>query len=236
MLTVKRNLTFSSFGAVCSFVSTAAWIAYVAALPAVTGAAAAGDIVERYRALERVRFALGVVSWGGLWGALLAIPAVFAFYRAFRKEDDLLRVPLIASLIGLSFLTLSHTAIRLTLLYYFAPAVLEARSEALPILIKIGDALSWVLSQLEFVGSFLAYGLGVGLFGLLTLRQKGIPRPVSVLGIVCGAFGLLWLAGYFPFELPAWLAIIPYANIAAALIWYVAMAVILLKADNKAPA
>ena len=225
---MNKERAFFPFGSVSSFASVAAWIAYVIALPAVMGAAAAVDIVERFRALEGIRFAFATVSWGGLWGALLGIPAFWAFYKFSQREDGLLRIPLMAAVVGMGFLTLSHTAIRLSLLYYFGPAVLDARPEALPILIKIGDAMGWILSQLEFFGSFLAYGIGIGLFGLLTLRRSGIPRTISILGMVCGVTGISWMMGYFPFHLPGWLSILPYLNIALALIWYVAMGVILL--------
>jgi hypothetical protein len=233
---LKNERAFFIFGSICAFVSVAAWIGYVIALPSVTAAASASDIVERFRALDGVRFALSVQSWGGLWGALLGIPAFYAFFRAFRRDDGLLRIPLIAAVIGLGFIALSHTAIRLSLLYHFGPAVLDARPEALPIMAKIGDAMSWALSQLEFVGSFLAYGAGIGLFAFFTLSRDGIAKIISILGIVCGAAGVMWMAGYLPLEMPGWLPVLAYLNIALALIWQAAMGVLLLSRSGREPA
>ena len=212
-----------------------AWILYAAGLAPVVRAAAEADIVRRYENLSRVGPAVALVSWGGLAGALLSIPAVFAFYKSAACSNDdpaaaksVLWVSLVPVVTGLLLVLLSHTGIRLTLTYYLGREVLSARPEALPMLFQIERALAWVLSNLEFVGFFLAYGLGLFLFNLFGLIRGWIPAEFGWLGLIAAILGLSWPARYLIAGPSGWSAVICYLNLAAAQVWYLSLSLRLL--------
>ena len=222
-------------GAVCGLAAVLAWILYAAGLAPVVRAAAEADIVRRYENLASVSPAVALVAWGGLAGALLSIPAVYAFYRETAGSQDnpeadmsVLWVALVPAVTGLLFIMLSHAGIRLTLLYYFAREVISARPEALPMLSHIEDALAWILSNLEFVGFFLAFGLGLFLFNLFSLKRGTIPAEFGWLGLAAGILGLSWPARYLFSGPSGWPVVICYLNLAAAQVWYFSLSLRLL--------
>ena len=228
-------------GAVCGLSAVLAWVLYAVGLAPVVRAAAEMDIVRRYENLAHVSPAVALVSWGGLAGALLSIPAVYAFYRdAVESRDNpeaeysVLWVALVPAVVGLLFIMLSHAGIRFTLLYYFGREVISAGPEALPMLSHIEDALAWILSNLEFIGFFLAYGLGLFLFNLFGLRRGTIPAEFGWLGLAAGILGLSWPARYLFPGPSGWSVVICYLNLAAAQVWYLSLSLRILMTYLKA--
>ncbi len=79
-----------------------------------------------------------------------------------------------------------------------------------------------------FVGSFLAYSLGIGLFSYTALRSAPIAKWINWVGLVAGIAGLAWLTPFIPALEP--IAMIPrLVNILGIFVWSIAMSVVMLR-------
>ncbi len=112
--------------------------------------------------------------------------------------------------------------------YFLLPMALESAPEALAMM-KIATTFSTrVFEVMWWVGSFLAYGLGVGLMSIHAWHSTSTPKWINGVGIVGGLSGIIWLRHFLPFLMPV-AALFSLVNILTIIIWSIGLAVALAR-------
>ena len=78
------------------------------------------------------------------------------------------------------------------------------------------------------VGSFLLFGLGIGLIAYYALRTATGPKWLNWVGIIAGLSGIVWLRTYLPFLLPVSVFLI-VLNILTIIVWSIGLSAVLAR-------
>ena len=90
------------------------------------------------------------------------------------------------------------------------------------------QAATKVFEVAWFFGSFLAYGLGVGLMAFYARRAAIGPGWLNWLGMIAGVTGLIWLRFFIPALQPLEL-LGSLLNILLIFIWSIGLSVVLVR-------
>ena len=105
---------------------------------------------------------------------------------------------------------------------------LAAGPELLPLL-KTAATVAVEVYELPWnVGSFLLFGLGIGLIAYYALRTATGPKWLNGVGIIAGLSGIVWLRVYLPFLLPVSVFLI-VLNILTIMIWSIGLSVVIVR-------
>ena len=174
-------------------------------------------------------------GWLGFLGTILFIPMTVGFYQFLHAERNLLQLqlgaianftgaPLVA---GIYMLAMVDSATQPLLELANAQAT-AATQPILDTYQAITDTLNLIAID---IGSALTLGVAGLLISLASLRSSVAPRWVGRLGVIAGGWSFLWLLfGWTSPTLPlALVAIIASAGMLVALVWQIAMGVIMLR-------
>jgi len=195
-----KNGSLYKVGLVAAIFSTVGWVVYIlgsASLPDVS----ALDGRQFFQAFQDARVTYLLYSWGGVFGALLTIPYVLAIHAATGEEVGVRSLVSTTAVIG-AVLTALGFMKTLTTVYLVVPAALEASADQLPMM-QIAARFAGDMFEVPwFFGSFLAYGIGIGLLAVHALRSAKGPKWVNIVGVVGGISGIIWLRPFLPFLMP----------------------------------
>ncbi len=218
------NKSIYKVGLAAAILSTLGWIAFIAA-----GNPDYSELSGRelFQAWQGNRFEWLLYGWGGVFGAFLSIPYFLAFHYALKDTGSVRSVVTTAAIIG-SVLAAFGFFKPLVMIYAWVPAALEASPETLP-MIEIAARYAADLFEVPWwIGSFLAYGLGVGLFAYYAWRTGTGPKWLNSVGLIGGVSGIIWLRYFFP-ALYAWELLGSIVNILTIIIWSIGLAVVLVR-------
>lgn len=223
--------SFYKLALISAVVSAVSWIVFVigqTSLPATSGIS---DPLEFFNVLQDARSTFLMYGWGGIFGTLLSIPFILAFYVAMKDTSPMVLLSTITALVGAVFTSLGFFK-PLTLAYIHLPYALEASAEALP-MIRIAAKVAVDVYEVPWaLGSFLLFGLGFGLLGYLGLRSATGPKWLNIAGILAGLTGIVWLTVFLPFIQPVHLVLI-LSNILLIFIWSIGLSASLLRTESK---
>ena len=218
------NKSMYKVGLAAAILSTIGWLAFIAA-----GNPDYSEIsgLELFQAWQDNRFGMLLYGWGGVFGALLSIPYFLSFHYALKDAGSVRSVTTITAVIG-SVLAAFGFFGTLTMVYAWVPTALEANPDALPMIEIAASYASQLFEVPWWIGSFLAYGLGVGLFAYYALRTDTGPKWLNVVGLVGGLTGIIWLRYFFP-VLYNWEFLGSILNILMIFIWSIGLSVVLVR-------
>jgi len=222
------NKSMYKVGLVAAILSALGWIAFIlAGNPDYSNLSG----LELFQAYQGNRFGWLLYGWGGVFGALLSIPYFLSFHYALKDSGPVRSLATTAAVIG-SVLAAFGFFGTLTMVYAWVPAALEASPDALPMIEIAAKYASGLFEVPWWIGSFLAYGLGVGLFAYHSLRTAAGPKWLNVLGLIGGLTGIIWLRYFFP-VLYQWEFIGSILNILMIFIWSIGLSASLLRTESK---
>jgi len=105
---------------------------------------------------------------------------------------------LIIALIGAVLATIGFIK-PLTIIYSPVPLALDSAPDALPMVKTAATVAVEVLETPWNIGSFLLFGLGIGLIAYYALRTATGSKWLNWVGIIGGISGIVWLQAYLPF-------------------------------------
>jgi len=222
------NKSLYKVGLAAAILSTAGWFAFIIAS---TGNPDYSGINGRelFQAWQDNRFGWLLYGWGGVFGAMLSIPYFLAFHYALKGSGSVRSVATTSAIIG-SVLAAFGFFKPLVMIYAWVPAALEASSDTLPVIEIIARYAADLFEVPWWIGSFLAYGLGVGLFAYYAWRNDTGPKWLNSVGLIGGLSGIIWLR-YFFRVLYTWEFIGSIVNILAIMIWSIGLAVVLVRVE-----
>jgi len=223
----KKSMYKVGFAA--AIISTLGWFAFIFA----SGGPNYSEIhgLELFQEYQSNRSSLLLYGWGGVFGTLLSIPYFLSFHSALKDAGPVRSVASSTAIIG-SVLAAFGFFKPLVMAYAWIPAALEASPEMLSV-IEVSTRFAADLFEVPWwIGSFLAYGLGVGLFAYYTWRSDIGPKWLNIVGFIGGFSGIIWLRYFFP-ALYAWELIGSLINILAIMIWSIGLSASLLRSDPK---
>jgi hypothetical protein len=217
-------------GLVAAVLSTIGWFAFIAAS---TGSPDLSEISGRelFQMWQNNRSGWLLYGWGGVFGALLSIPYFLAFHYALKETGPVRSVATTTAIIG-SVLAAFGFFKPLVLIYAWVPAALEASPDILPIIEVMARYAGDLFEVPWWIGSFLAYGLGVGLFAYYAWRNDTGPKWLNGVGLIGGLSGIIWLRYFFP-VLYTWEFIGSIINILAIMIWSIGLSASLVRGESK---
>lgn len=212
---------------IAAILATVSWVVYVYAqmsAPAVSGIT---DPQRFFQSIQDARTVNLLYGWSGVFGILLGLPYLFAFYRVIVMRSQWIQLALIFVLIG-SSLAIFGFFKPLTLVYEYVPLALAADAEMLPYLKTAVDVSAEVMELPWNLGSFLLFGLGSGLFAFYAWRADVGQRWANFFGLIGGLAGIVWLQAYVPFLVPVATFLIA-TNIIAISVWALGLSASLLR-------
>ncbi len=216
---------FYTSALITAVLSMAAWTVYIVFSSTGPGILGIEDSSRAFQILWEGRNATYFYGWGGCIGALLVIPYILAYQYAFRRLGPWFWLATATTVIGSILTAVGFMAGSLALNYSLVPIGLDASPDQVDMLFAATQVAGELIEVTWFVGSFLAYGVGIGLFAYATLRLAPVAKWISIVGIIAGLSGLAWLSFFFPALEP--IALIPrIVNILGIFIWSIAMAVV----------
>ncbi|MBT3187759.1 MAG: hypothetical protein HN736_09165 [Anaerolineae bacterium] len=224
------NKSMYKVGLTTAILSAFGWIAFI------LGSTGGPDYstlsgLELFQAWNENRFGRLLYGWGGVFGALLSIPYFLSFHYALKETGSVRSVTTVAAVIG-SVLAAFGFFKPLTMVYAWVPAALEASPDALPMIEIAANYASGLFEVPWWIGSFLAYSLGVGLFAYYAFRTDTGPKWLNIVGILGGITGIIWLRYFFP-VLYNWEFIGSILNILMIFIWSIGLSASLLKTESN---
>lgn len=214
-------------GLIASIVSTASWIVYVVAQPSTPSLTGITDPQQFFQTIQESRTTFLLYGWSGVVGTLLSIPYLLAFYTAIKERAPAVHVALTIALIGAGLATIGFFK-SLTLVYEYLPLGVAAEPETLPMLKVAAEASLEVMELPWNMGSFLLFGVGVGLMAYYALRAAIGPKWLNWVGIVGGLSGIVWLMAYLSFLVPVAVLLI-MVNILTIIVWSIGLSVSLVR-------
>ena len=193
------KVSLIKFGGVCALLGAVSFIVggiMEAAFGVESFPEEASDLEGWARNWTETAIVPGVIAFPVLAEALL-VPASLAFYEALRREvGRVLLIAVVAMIIGSVFLSASWL-IEAANASEVAPSYLAADESARPALGVLAFTLRQVQLLLRAFGDVLAFGVGVGLFAIASLRTPLVPTWIAWVGIVAALLGG-WLAPLVP--------------------------------------
>ncbi|MCP5097558.1 MAG: hypothetical protein GY943_18585 [Chloroflexi bacterium] len=189
------------------------------------------DPQQYFQALQDARSTRLLYGWGGVLGTLLTIPYILAFHYATEDAGSVRIVATTTAVIGSVLTAVGFMSTALSSAYFLLPMALESAPEALAMM-KIAATFSTrVFEVMWWVGSFLAYGLGVGLMSIHAWHSTSAPKWINGVGIVGGLSGIIWLRHFIPFLLPLTTPL-SLVNILTVSIWAIGLSVALARQES----
>lgn len=217
---------------IAAILSAVSWFAFVYGQLNLPALSEIDDPLQYFQTIQDTRTIFVLYGWGGTLGTLLMVPYVLAFYKGLKNEAPLVSMPTIYAFIGVTLTVLGFFK-PLTALYTYAPMGLAADPEALPFL-KTASSVSIELYELPWnVGSFLLFGLGIGLIAYYAWRTATGPAWLNWVGIIGGIAGITWLAAYLPFLGGPLRIILIVVNILAIIVWSIGLSFVLVRRDSR---
>jgi len=217
---------------IAAILSAVSWFAFVYGQINLPALSEIDDPLQFFQAIQDARTPFVLYGWGGTLGTLLAVPYLLAFYAVLKDKAPLVSMPIIYAFIGVTLTVLGFFK-PLTALYTYVPMGLAADPEALPFL-KTASSVSIELYELPWnVGSFLLFGLGIGLIAYYAWRTATGPAWLNWVGIISGIAGITWLAAYLPFLGGTLRIILIVVNILALMVWSIGLSLVLARQDSR---
>ena len=219
-------------GLAAAIVSAVSWIAFVYGQLNLPTLSDIDDPLRWFQSIEDTRTFFMLYGWGGTLGTLLTVPYILAFSKALKDRAPLVSMPVIYAFIGIPLTVLGFFK-PLAALYTYVPMAAAAGPETLPFL-KTASSVAVELYELPWnIGSFLLFGLGIGLIAYYAWRTATGPAWLNWVGIIGGIAGITWLASYLPFlGMPLRLILI-VVNILAIIIWSIGLSLVLVRQDSQ---
>jgi len=216
-------------GLAAAILSTIGWIAFILASTGNPDYSAYNGR-ELFQIYQGNRFGMLLYGWGGVFGALLSVPYFLSFAYAF-KAVSVRSILSTTTTVG-SVLTAFGFFGSLVMVYAWVPAALEASPDTVPMIEVIARYTSDIFEVPWWIGSFLVYGLGVGLFAAYAWRTGTGPRWLNAVGLLAGLSGIIWLRYFFP-VLYQWEMLGSIINILAISVWAIGLSASLLRIESK---
>ena len=219
-------------GFVAAILSAISWFAFVYGQlnsPALSGI---DEPLRWFQAIEDARIPFLFYGWGGTLGTLLAVPYILAFYVAVKDKAPLVSMAVLYALIGIP-LTLLGFFKPLTPFYAYVPMGLAANQQELPALQTAAEAAIEVYELPWNIGSFLLFGLGLGLIAYYAWRSATGPTWLNWVGIIGCIAGITWLAPYLPFLGGGLRVLLTVINIIGILIWSIGLSLVLARQGSQ---
>lgn len=223
----KKSLYNLAF--LAAILSAISWVAFVIGGMGLPDLSAISDPLEYYLAYQEAWTAYLLYSWGGVFGTLLSIPYILAFYIAMKDYGPGILLAMITALIGAVF-TVFGFFDPLTVMYIHLPHALEAGADQLQVIRIASEVTGGAFEAAWFLGSFLIFSLGFGLLAYFGLRSATGPKWVNMVGLFGGLTGVVWLNLFLAFIRP-FSTILIILNILMIFIWSIGLSFALARAD-----
>ncbi|MBW1814743.1 MAG: hypothetical protein JRJ39_14050 [Deltaproteobacteria bacterium] len=221
------NKSFYKVALLAAILSAVSWIAFILGGMSKPALSEISDPRQFFQTIQDTRTVWLMYGWGGIFGTLLSVPYVIAFYYAMKDTGPGILLSIVIALIGAT-LTLFGFFSPLTTLYYYLPVGLVATPESLPVFKAAAEVAVQVFEAPWFVGSFLIFGLGFGLIAYFGLRTSTGPNWLNVVGILAGLAGIIWLENFLPFLEPIGV-ILRLLNILLIFVWSIGLSAALVR-------
>ena len=215
---------------IAAILSAVSWFAFVFGQLSLPALSEIDDPLLFFQTIQDTRTNFLLYGWGGVLGTLLCVPYLLAFYTAMKESSSVVPMVLLSLIIALigTVLTVIGFFKPLTIIYTYVPIGLGASPEALP-LVKTAASVAVEVFEMPWnVGSFLLFGLGIGLIAYYAFRTATGPKWLNWVGIIAGVSGIVWLRTYLPFLLPVSVLLI-VMNILTLIVWSIGLAAVLAK-------
>jgi hypothetical protein len=223
----SKNDKLNKIGLYSAILSAICWVIYILGGTGNPGLRTIEEPQLFFQAIQDSRATILLYGWGGVLGTLFAVPYILAIYSSIKKKTSVGIVVMGISLIGI-VLALIGFMKPLTLVYLIAPLGMNAgvgilKTMQIAVLI-MGEAVevSW------FIGSFLVFGLGIGMLALYALKYSIGSKLINYIGIIGGLSGVVWLAIFFPFLENAGV-LLRITNITSILVWSIGLMISLVR-------
>jgi len=217
---------------VAAILSAVSWIVFILGSMSKPALSEISDPLQFFQTIQDTRLVWIMYGWGGIFGTLLSIPYIIAFYYAMKDTGPVILMSMIIALIGV-VLTIFGFFSPLTTIYFYVPLGLVANPESLPIFKAAAELAVQVFEGPWFLGSFLIFSLGFGLIAYLGWRTSTGPKWLNVLGMLAGLTGIVWLAVFLPFLEPMGV-FLRLSNILLIFVWSIGLSTSLVR--QKEPA
>lgn len=222
------NKNLCRVGLVAAILSTVGWFVYILGDTGGADLSLIDDPQQYFQTLQDSRSIRLLYGWGGVFGALLTIPYILSFHYATENAGSVRIVATTMAVIGVVLTAVGFMSTALSAIYFILPVALEASPEALPMMKIASNFAMKVFEVMWWVGSFMAYGLGVGLIAIHAWHSTSAPKWINVVGIIGGLSGIIWLRHFIPFLLPLTTPL-SLVNILTISIWAIGLSVVLVR-------
>jgi len=221
------NRSFLKVALVAAILSAVSWIIFILGGMSKPALSVISDPKQYYQAIQDTRTVWLMYGWGGIFGTLLCVPYIIAFYYAMKDTGPVILMSMVIALIG-AILTLFGFFSPLTTVYFYLPNGLVASPEALPVIKAAGEIAVEVFELPWLFGSFLIFGLGFALIAYTGLRTSTGPKWLNIVGILAGLTGIVWLESFLPFLQPIGV-LLRMSNILLIFVWSIGLSTALLR-------
>lgn len=219
--------SFYKVALIAAILSAVSWIFFILGQTSRPALSDISDPLQFFQSIQDTRLVWIMYGWGGVFGTLLSIPYIIAFYNAMKDTGPGILMSMVIALIGATLAVFGFFS-PLTTLYYYLPVGLVANPESLPVFKVAAEVAVQVFEAPWFVGSFLIFGLGFGLIAYFGLRTSTGPKWLNVVGILAGLTGIIWLENYLPFLEPIGV-ILRLSNILLIFVWSIGLSTALVR-------
>jgi len=221
------NKNYYKVALTAAILSAVSWIFFILGGMSKPPLSEISDPLQFFQTIQDSRIAWLMYGWGGIFGTLLSIPYIIAFYNAMKDSGPGILLSMITALIGATLATFGFFS-PLTTLYYYLPVGLVATPEYLPVFKAASEVAVQVFEAPWFVGSFLIFGLSFGLIAYFGWRTSTGPKWLNVVGMLAGLTGIIWLENYLPFLQPIGV-ILRLSNILLIFVWSIGLSSALVR-------
>jgi hypothetical protein len=190
-----RSLSLSTVGAVCALVAVAGFV--VGIVLSISGGVevlipeTGTEGLEWIADVQDAGDVFSASAWFMVFAGLFALVALVGFYDALREAGPVMIIAPMASVVGLTLVTISHI-IPVAMAHELAPAYSEATEATQASLGVTFDTLASLSGLTNYFGNALGWGVAVPLYAIAILTTSALPRWIGWLGLVV-AFFAGWL-------------------------------------------